>query len=257
MYLAGLGKLTQDLTSEGHPAWSPDGTRIAYVSSRTGEGDIYLLNLVHGESRVPRRLTFTEREAELFPVWNSAGDELCFVRHTATGDQLVIMDGLEALHPREKMLTEWPSTQTKPSWSPGGGQIAFYSNHRDSKQLDVWICDTKSGTNPVKPPRLLVEGVRPAARHGPAWTPDGRFVLTVADDSAKFDPILLVFVKTGQVLKLDTSSVNNRDPVFGVRAGGLRLFFSAQGLSRNQKDRMWYRIYEAKLDLEAVSNGKK
>jgi len=40
-----------DPATESRPHWSPDAKRIAFVSNRTGNGDIYLLTLDSGEVR--------------------------------------------------------------------------------------------------------------------------------------------------------------------------------------------------------------
>ena len=49
-------RLTNNPASDNHPAWSPDGTKIAFYSSRDSNGEIYVMNAV-GTS--PTRLTYT------------------------------------------------------------------------------------------------------------------------------------------------------------------------------------------------------
>src|SRR6478672_595757 len=43
--------------TESRPLWSPDGTRLAFVSSRSGNGDIYVLTLATGDLK---RITFDD-----------------------------------------------------------------------------------------------------------------------------------------------------------------------------------------------------
>jgi C-terminal processing protease CtpA/Prc len=43
--------------TESRPLWSPDGTRLAFVSNRTGNGDVYVMTLASGELR---RITFDD-----------------------------------------------------------------------------------------------------------------------------------------------------------------------------------------------------
>src|SRR5215470_16550987 len=51
--------------TESRPIYSPDGTRLAFVSSRTGNGDLYVLNLTAGELK---RITFDD-SAEVLDGW--------------------------------------------------------------------------------------------------------------------------------------------------------------------------------------------
>ena len=49
--------LVSHAANESHPVYSPDGRTLAFVSDRTGGGDIYLLTLANGDVR---RLTFDD-----------------------------------------------------------------------------------------------------------------------------------------------------------------------------------------------------
>ena len=60
--------------TESRPLWSPDGTRLAFVSSRTGNGDIYVLTLASGELK---RLTFDDVNDAL-DNWSRDGKWLYF-----------------------------------------------------------------------------------------------------------------------------------------------------------------------------------
>src|SRR5687768_15264888 len=59
---------------ETRPLWSPDGTRLAFTSTRTGNGDVYVLTLASGELR---RLTFDDAVEQL-DAWARDGRSLYF-----------------------------------------------------------------------------------------------------------------------------------------------------------------------------------
>lgn len=70
------GEATQ-LTQSGHdsaPAWSPDGKTLAFLSSRDGSSQVYLLSMNGGE---PRKLTALSTGADLFQ-WSPAGRTIAF-----------------------------------------------------------------------------------------------------------------------------------------------------------------------------------
>ena len=71
--------------------WSPVDNRLAFVSSRDGNPDIYIYDVDSGETR---RLTDTQ-EAELDIVWSPDGSELGFIIDTANGSEIraVSIDG--------------------------------------------------------------------------------------------------------------------------------------------------------------------
>jgi len=60
--------------TESRPLYSPDGTRLAFISTRTGTGDIYVLHLVTGELK---RITFDDARSNL-DAWSPDGKYLYF-----------------------------------------------------------------------------------------------------------------------------------------------------------------------------------
>ncbi|MEO8027649.1 MAG: peptidase S41, partial [Bryobacteraceae bacterium] len=59
---------------ESRPLYSPDGTRLAFVSTRTGGGDIYVLTIATGELK---RMTFDDG-AEQLDAWSRDGRWIYF-----------------------------------------------------------------------------------------------------------------------------------------------------------------------------------
>ena len=59
-------RISKDTGAEALPAWSPDGTRIAYVSDRSGPGSIYLMN---ADGTGVKRLTNAPEE-DRDPAWS-------------------------------------------------------------------------------------------------------------------------------------------------------------------------------------------
>jgi Tol biopolymer transport system component len=104
------------------PAWSPDGKRIAFVSSdgrrlALTTGDIYVIN-ADGSGR--RRLT----QHGSFPAWSPDGTRIAFSRNARTGSDsaiwIVNADGSDS-----RLLWHRSAIGGGLSWSPDGTRIAF------------------------------------------------------------------------------------------------------------------------------------
>ena len=70
-----LRQFTASSSREGHPHWSPDGEKLAFLSNRSGSMQIHLVRLDGGEAR---RLTSNPTSVESF-VWSPDGRRIAFV----------------------------------------------------------------------------------------------------------------------------------------------------------------------------------
>jgi Tol biopolymer transport system component len=68
--------LTLNLAQDGQPAWSPDGTEIAFVSTRDGNAEIYAM---HADGSDQRRLTHSPASNDTAPVWSPDGTRVAFM----------------------------------------------------------------------------------------------------------------------------------------------------------------------------------
>jgi hypothetical protein len=86
-----LTKLTDNVLLDGHPAFSPDGTRIAYVTFlRLEGGDVFIMDAQTGA--VLRRLTNSGGD-ENDPDWSPDGKKIVFKSKRWTGkEQIAVMD---------------------------------------------------------------------------------------------------------------------------------------------------------------------
>jgi Tol biopolymer transport system component len=111
-----LTRLTNSPGFDFDPSWSPDGTRIAFRSERSGEPEIWLMN---ADATDQRRLT-----AGFSPAWSPDGSLIAFAGPSDGSGMLALIrsDGTG--------LRTLPGTEggEYPSWSPDGSRIAFNSN---------------------------------------------------------------------------------------------------------------------------------
>jgi Tol biopolymer transport system component len=155
---ASAQRLAPPSTSYWDPAWSPDGSRIAFVDRGGGRGDLYVMDAVGGSVR---RLTRSRDPSEYgarWPTWSPDGRRIAF----AYGYYGIAVIGADGNGYRK--LT---SAGDQPAWSPGGRKIAFALGEETSGNAIYAM-------NPDGSRRTLV--ARPDILHsfnGPTWSPDG------------------------------------------------------------------------------------
>lgn len=227
IYDARGGVLAGHPAAEGQPTYNSDGTLIVFTSARTGEGDLYLMDVRNPASPQLKQLSAFKDGPEWYATFAPNSNRLAFVRHTPSdGDHLYIMP--DPLSPNKvEQLTSWAAISTKPSWSPDGTKIAFYSNRDNKDRYDLYVMDARKGATPVK----LLDGVIPNERRGPAWTPDGKALLQVIDRPADFSPILVVSASQPGVNKVLPTGTQNNGDVFVVKVanGPTLVTFVSQG----------------------------
>jgi Tol biopolymer transport system component len=127
-----LTPILQDSASNIQPALSPDRTRIAFSSNRSGSFDLYIMD---ADGQNLRRLT-TEPGNEGEPAWTPDGIQIVYTATTGTTAQITIVP---AEGGASRRLTSTSSGNHSPSISPDGRNIAFISA-RDGNQ-EVYAMD--------------------------------------------------------------------------------------------------------------------
>jgi Tol biopolymer transport system component len=114
------------------PSISPTDGRIAFVSMRTGNEEIWVCDLNCGR---PRQLTAFEGPPAGTPRWSPDGRSIAF-DSVAAGNADIYVINADGGAPRR--LTTGPVSSFMPSWSPDGKRIYFMSDRSGSNQI-WWV----------------------------------------------------------------------------------------------------------------------
>lgn len=197
--------LTQNLSHDSEPAWSPDHLRLAFDSDRTGGFDIFVMD---GDGANVVQLT-TEPAPDGYPSWSPDGARIAFVSFRDGNSEIYVMD---ADGKNQTRLTKNGADDSRPAWSPDGERIAFHSN-RDGN-FEVYV---------MKPDGSEVRNLSnsPGADLNPAWAPNGnRLAFDSTRDGGK--PELYVMGADGSLpTRLTTNDWLDSWPVWAPTGGGL------------------------------------
>lgn len=230
------------------PTWSPDHSRIAFVSNRgDGNVDIYVMR---NDGSMVQRLTNNPGE-DSQPAWSPDGSRIAFVhgddpsyagRINLTNCEMAQVYVMKADGSAQKKLTS-VGNSTDPAWSPDSKQIAFSSRRDDGDAIPNYeIYRMKDdGSSQV---RLTYNSVEDA---DPAWSPDGlriaygnayqRFNFFCGIDGIiqnPLEPDSVINAGAGEIYAMNfdgtgnvqlTSTGNNNDPVWSPD-GSLIVFAS-------------------------------
>lgn len=144
------------------PAFSPDGSFLAFATSQDGNSEIYKLDMRTGAQQ---RLT-SDPAGDLSPSWSPNGRELAFTSDRGGGPQIYVMSA-DGSHVRR--LTFEGDYNAAPAWSPRGTWIVYVCR-TENKQYKLCLISPDGQTR-----TQITSG--PGIDDSPSWSPDGRHLI--------------------------------------------------------------------------------
>ncbi|MDP1891116.1 MAG: Ig-like domain-containing protein [Gemmatimonadaceae bacterium] len=124
----GQVNLTGDLPAQGMrsgPAWSWDGTRIAFAQMENGiAGSTSSIWTMRADGSDKQRVTSTLSGFDAMPTWSPDGATLAFRRYYGSDADIAVVSLATGAQRRIAL----PGNQSSPAWSPDGAQLAFTQN---------------------------------------------------------------------------------------------------------------------------------
>jgi TolB protein len=192
------------------PAWSPNGSRLAYVSFETKKPVVWVQDLATGR----RYAAANFKGSNSGPAWSPDGGRLAVVL-TLTGNSEIYQLGANGGTPRR--LTFSGGIDTEPSWSPDGAQLLFVSDRAGGPQIYAMAADGGA----VR--RLTWQGNYNVS---PRLSPDGKTLAYIQRQGGSFR-VMMQDMGTGDARVLSSDLYDER-PSFAPN-GQLVLYASQQG----------------------------
>jgi CSLREA domain-containing protein len=155
---SGRVNLTNDDSYDLSPRWSPDGTKIAFVSDRSGNMEVYVMN-ANGSGVV----NLSQNPADdRSPAWSPDGTKIAFQTSRDGNDEIYVMNSNGS---NQTNLTNFIAHDTDPDWSPDGTQIAF--SFGNFGQRDIAVMDS-AGVDSIN-----ITNTNGVDDFDPSWSPNG------------------------------------------------------------------------------------
>lgn len=188
---------------EDRPSFSPDGGRLAFVSDRGGNMDIWVKNLKTGEVT---NITSDSFNKESFPGWSPDGKMIVYQSNSKS--PALFIQNLESK--KRRLLIEKAST---PKWSPDGKYISYLG--MDSINKDLFIAYMAGAE-----PKLIFKSKSESYIHIPTWTHDSEWLI-FSIGSQESHKIIAKSVQSNDSFLVVDEGYLNKEPIWCKNPEGI------------------------------------
>jgi TolB protein len=176
------------------PAWSPDATRIAFSSRRSGTFDVFTMSADGTQSE---QLT-SGKPNDSHPSWSADGEQIAFARD---GDLYVMgADGAGA-----RRISDPLAEEREPAWSPDGQWIVYVRRTPGTTARELWLM-RPDGTGK----RAVTSQQAVAAT--PAWSPDSSRIVFASNDEGEIYALYTIGIDGKELRKVVPTALDNFEP---------------------------------------------
>ncbi len=234
-----LTRLTADPAADVEPRLSPDTNWIVFSSKRSGNYDLWVIN-VNGSGL--RQLT-NDPASDSAPAWSPDGTKIAFASDRGSNIDVYVInvDGSGLTR-----LTTQAGYDGEPTWSPDGTQIAFVSK-RTSGAADYYLytMTPQGGAQTLRSPMSYVSR--------PTWSPDGAQILFDAANAQGWQRLYLYTVASSATQPVDLSGIYAANYDVWAGSWGLGAQAFATVVSYVLYQGTWYIEYLSILTVDTVA----
>jgi TolB protein len=174
----GLVRVTNDPAKDEAPEWSPDGSRIAFISDRSGDGpEVYVMN-ADGSHLARRSFTASYSQA---PSWSPDGTKIVY---STVSDGSANLWSVDPDVGAPCLLFATPGWESQPAWSPDGTRLALVSDwFAYDFVFDIYLINADGSGFTALTNDIFdhVDYLRPS------WSPNGAKIAVEITKTAGFD----------------------------------------------------------------------
>ncbi|MFI5334982.1 MAG: Tol-Pal system protein TolB [Chlamydiales bacterium] len=146
-------------STQASPTFSPDGSKVAFVSDKDGRMRIYVIPVGAAEKRAEAQLISKQNAENSCPSWSPDGRKLAYSAKTNGVRQIWVYDFATK---EERQLTSGSGNKENPSWAPDSLHLVFNSTDGSSSELFV--------VNLNQPEAIKISKGQ-GKKHYPTWGP--------------------------------------------------------------------------------------
>jgi Tol biopolymer transport system component len=201
-------QITADPQDEKDPAWSPDGTQIAYAAP--GPQDRFRLQVMDADGANSVSVGASANRSRELPQWSPDGSLIAHAEGTGAARNIAVWSSVDGL---VTTLTDSGFEDSDPAWAPDG-RIVFFSRRDGDAEIYVMNADGSGQT------RLTTVGGDDTA---PKFSPDGTRIVFASTRDSGDSEIWVMDADGSNPVRLTTSVGVDTSPVWSP--DGTRIYF--------------------------------
>jgi hypothetical protein len=191
-------RLTMAEGMDDQPVWSPDGTRIAFRSVRSGQRDIWVMG-ANGSGQTNLTNDFLPAASnEDNPAWSPDGSRIAYSSDIDSYPHAKLWTMRPDGSDKQRLIPATAGTDvidTEPSWSPDGTRVAFRRATNSDSDIMVVTLSNRA-----------VTGLHMDLYQGaPSWSPDGQLIAFTSSHENPMSDIYMMKPDGTGLVRLTTS----------------------------------------------------